>query len=85
MATVIFTLKTYLNDVKQFQNAIDTPSTVPTMKELADACGMKPTPFSRLINNETDSVSREKIALIISELRRRGLNPTFEQLFDYRE
>ena len=85
MATVTFTLKDYLNEMKQIQNANKSPLTVPTMKELAEVCNMKPTPFSRLINNDTDSVSREKIALIISELRRRGLNPTFEQLFAYYE
>lgn len=83
MATVIFTLKDYMNEMKQFQTASKLGVTVPTMEELARACGMKPTPFSRMVNNKTDCVSREKIALIIAELNRHGLNPTFDKLFAY--
>lgn len=83
MPTMIFTLKDYLNEQKQIQTASRLDVTVPTMEELAAACDMQPTPFSRMINNRTDGVSRAKIALIIAELRRRGFNPTFEQLFAY--
>jgi hypothetical protein len=85
MPTMIFTLKDYLNEEKQFQTASKRESTIPTMEQLAEACKMKVTPFSRMINNRTDAISRAKIALIIAELNRCGLHPNFEQLFAYYE
>lgn len=81
MPMTIFTLKDYLTKVKRLA-VIDN---VPTDVELAQACGMKPTPFSRMVNNRTDGISKQKVALIIAELRRRGLNPTYNDLFEYYE
>lgn len=85
MPTTIFTLKEYVNELKQIENAAHgkTESNVPSMKDLAKACDMEVTPFSRMINNQTDAISRKKLALLIAELRRLGFDPTFDQLFAY--
>lgn len=81
MPTTAFTLKDYLLKVKRLSLVNDIPTDV----ELAQACGMKPTPFSRMVNNRTDAISKQKVALIIAELRRRGLSPTYNDLFAYYE
>lgn len=81
MPTMTFTLKDYLVKVKRLALVAD----IPTDAELAQACGMKATPFSRMVNNRTDGISRQKIALIMAELKRRGLSPTFNDLFEYNE
>jgi histidinol phosphatase-like enzyme len=81
MATMTFTLKDYLVKIKRLALIADVPTDV----ELAQACGMKPTPFSRMVNNRTDGISRQKVALIVAELRRRGLRPSFDDLFEYNE
>ena len=83
MTAFLFTLKEYLNTQKQLQIVNGSSVTVPTMEELAAACNMQMTPFSRMINNRTDGISRAKVALIIAELRRRGFDPSLDDLFAY--
>lgn len=53
---------------------------VPTHSDLAKLVGMEPTPFSRMVNNKTDMISRQRLGVIVAELRRRGFGTTYNDL-----
>lgn len=89
MPALTFTLKDYLVRERRLNTAVvavgGESKVVPSDADLAKAIGMEPTPFSRMINNHTDGISRQKIALLIAELRKRGFYPTLDDLFSYHE
>lgn len=89
MPVFTFTLKDYLVKERRLNAAVvgigGESRIVPSDADLAKAIGMEPTPFSRMINNHTDGISRQKIALLIAELRKRGFYPTLDDLFSYHE
>lgn len=89
MPVFTFTLKDYLVKERRLNTATiaigGEARSVPTDAELAKAVGMEPTPFSRMVNNRTDGLSRKKVALLITELRKRGFYPSVSDLFSYQE
>lgn len=82
MITTRFVLSQYL-DTLSF-NERNKPDgerrQVPTHTELAKLVGMEPTPFSRMVNNKTDMISRRRLGVIVAELRRRGFDATYNDL-----
>lgn len=84
MPHVIFALKNYLTELAQ-QESVGMGRPVPTSKELAKKSGMSEVTFSRMINNDRDAIPREALAAIITELRDRGFDPDFNDLFRYVE
>lgn len=49
---------------------------LPTNAEFAEALGVTPTSFSRLVGNRQDGPSRKQLGIIIEVLRRRGIDAT---------
>lgn len=80
MPVVIFTLKAYLNKMSAMRRG-----SVPTQEELAKACGLEPANFSKMVNNRTAGPKRATLAALIKELRRRGFEVDFNDLFEYVE
>lgn len=82
MPAVLFTLKNHLTELAQ-QESVGMGRSVPTSKELAKKSGMNEVSFSRMINNDRDAIPRAALAAIIAELKERGFNPDFNDLFRY--
>lgn len=85
MPTVIFTLKQYLAEQASLSERSDAKVNVPTQKELAAIVGLHEVTFGRILNNKSFTINLKVLAPIVTELRRRGLNPTFDDLFSYYE
>lgn len=85
MSTVIFTLKQYLAEQSSLSERSNIIADVPTQKELAQIVGLHEVTFGRILNNKSFTINLKVLALIIAELRRRGLNPTFDDLFSYHD
>ena len=85
MSTVIFTLKQYLAEQSSLSERSDTKIDAPTQKELAAIVGLHEVTFGRILNNKSFTINLKVLGLIVAELRRRGLNPAFDDLFSYYE
>lgn len=85
MPTVIFTLKQYLSEQSALRQRSKDDRPVPSQIELSRAVGRHEVTFSRLLNNRSDTINMTTLAAIMSELRKHGLNPTFDDLFLYKE
>lgn len=79
MPTTVFTLKPYLARLETMQSVNPTKS-VPSHADLAELLGMDVTAFSRMINNRTRMIDRNKLGVIIAELRRRGFDTRYDDV-----
>lgn len=82
MQTTRFILSQYLDDLTfaERNKPEGERRPVPTHTELAKLVGMEPTPFSRMVNNKTDMISRQRLGVIVADLRRRGFGTTYNDL-----
>ena len=80
MPTVAFTLKAYIDRLSATGS-----DNIPSMSDLARACDMEPTPFSRMINNHTHGLDKRKLAAIISEFRKRNHPTLFNDILSFYE
>ncbi len=82
MLTTRFILSQYLDDLSfaERNKPENERRPVPSHAELAKLVDMEPTPFSRMVNNKTDMISRRRLGIIVAELRRRGFGTTYNDL-----
>lgn len=85
MPTVLFTLKQYLAEQAALAERTGVKKDIPSQAELADLVGRHEVTFSRMMNNKSDTINLSTLATIIKDLRRRGFNPAFDDLFSYHE
>lgn len=82
MITTRFVLGQYLDNLNFTER--NKPESerrpVPSHTELAKLVGMEPTPFSRMVNNRTDMISRRRLGVIVAELRRRGFDTRYDDV-----
>lgn len=85
MATVTFTLKNYLTQQSAIDERTGVVRGVPSQAELAEIVGRHEVTFSRIVSNKSDSINLEMLAAIIKELRSRGFDVHFDDLFSYND
>ena len=73
-----FMLNSYMDRLKLFGYR-----DLPTNAELAQALGITPTSFSRIVGNKQDGPSRKQLSIIIAELRKRGVEATPNDLLQW--
>lgn len=87
MLTTRFILSQYLDNLSfaERNKPEGERRQVPSHAELAKLVGMEPTPFSRMVNNRTDMISRRRLGVIIAELRQRGFDTRYDDVLSLSE
>lgn len=80
-------LKPYLMDLQalELKKPVELRRPVPTLTDLAKSVGVSRVTISYLANDKGKTINLNLLANVIEELRRRGFDTQFLDLFDIRE